>query len=568
MKSNRKTGMSIIAILTVIVMIALLSVSCKPQETLEGFNITTFNSDIVIKRVDGQEPLNMPYRYALPLLGSVASMKEEIADVNISSVRCELNNKGLHLSNYENILADPKSSDAKRDIDAIKYCKGVTTLSGIIADKYDSTVIFYEGCSADMLAEFREKYAIIPSTLSKHIKQGLSDTDKIFYLINSETNGSESFRIIGEYTTNSKYDALYLSFSGFGRVVAGVQGDVPDFIDCMEIDVNEGKDLTNLVDFLNWFFADFNVLSQYEKRINRLNEPYPYMFVNTAGIKPILIEEDTNFKKNIITVSRIDEKSDLMMSHLYGDALVNEYREYSQYISDINISTGIKGVNPADYPTGTKYQPYGLKLVPLGMQQDKVWMSLNVPPFHKAVTSISEIKRDKQGCEIYFYGNYRNRDLVKQREQDYYEKATKRGGAMKGYAIIPAPMFEAIRHYHYTDQQVLELCPTKEGTPGTTLYVAFTAIGYYKLPEGSQDAYDVIYITYYGNNDKYKLDAFKDEHIESITIETRSDADMEALTRYLRKYFAPKETAAEYSGSKNELGLDYEYCYTILKNVD
>lgn len=353
-----------------------------------------------------------------------------------------------------------------------------------------------------------------------------------------------------------------------GKVAKGAQIDIPDYIDCMEIDVNEGKDLSGLISVLNNYFADYNVLSQYEKRINRFNERYPYMFVNTAGIKPVLIEEDTNFKKNIITVSRIDEKSDLMMSHLYGDALVKEYHEYSQYISDINIGTGIKGVNPADYPTGTKYQPYGLKLMPLGMQQDRVWMSFNVPPYHKAVTSISEIKRDKQGCEIYFYGNYRNRDLVKQREQDYYEKATRRGGDMKGYAIIPAPMFEAVQHYIMTSQQVLELCPTKEGTPGTTLYVAFTAIGYYELPEGSRDAYDVIYITYYGNNDKYKLDAFKDEYIESITIETRSDADMEALTRYLRKYFAPKETAAEYSGSKNGLGLDYEYCYTIKEKAD
>ena len=78
----------------------------------------------------------------------------------------------------------------------------------------------------------------------------------------------------------------------------------------------------------------------------------------------------------------------------------------------------------------------------------------------------------------------------------------------------------------------------------------------------------MIYITYYGNNDKYKLDAFKDEYIESITIETRSDADMEALTRYLRKYFAPKETAAEYSVSKNGLGLYYEYCYTIKEKAD
>ena len=566
MKSNRKTGMSIIAILTVIVMIALLSASCKPQETLEGFNITTFNSDIVIKRVDGQEPLNMPYRYAMPIIR--AGLSEEVIGINISSVRCKIGRKGLSMSGYEKILVEPDSSEVARVINSIDYCKGITTLSGIIADKNDSRITIYEGYNEELLLETSQNYAIIPSTLSKHINQELPDADKVFYVKNNETRGAEPFKIIGEYTTNKEHDALYLSFYGMGKVAKGAQIDIPDYIDCMEIDVNEGKDLSGLISVLNNYFADYNVLYQYEKMINRFNERYPYMFVNTAGIKPVLIEEDTNFKKNIITVSRIDEKSDLMMSHLYGDALVNEYREYSQYISDINISTGIKGVNPADYPTGTKYQPYGLKLMPLGMQQDRVWMSFNVPPYHKAVTSTSEIKRDKQGCEIYFYGNYRNRDLVKQREQDYYEKATRRGGDMKGYAIIPAPMFEAVQHYIMTSQQVLELCPTKEGTPGTTLYVAFTAIGYYELPEGSRDAYDVIYITYYGNNDKYKLDAFKDEHIESITIETRSDADMEALTRYLRKYFAPKETAAEYSGSKNELGLDYEYCYTILKNVD
>jgi hypothetical protein len=557
--------MTVIAILTVIV-IALLSVSCKPQETLEGFNITTFNSDIVIKRVDGQEPLNMPYRYAMPIIR--AGLSEEVIGINISSVRCKIGRKGLSMSGYEKILVEPDSSEVTRVINSIDYYKGITTLSGIIADKNDSKITIYEGYNEELLLETSQNYAIIPSTLSKHINQELSDSDKVFYVKNNETRGAEPFKIIGEYTTNKEHDALYLSFYGMGKVAKGAQIDIPDYIDCMEIDVNEGKDLSGLISVLNNYFADYNVLSQYEKRINRFNERYPYMFVNTAGIKPVLIEEDTNFKKNIITVSRIDEKSDLMMSHLYGDALVKEYHEYSQYISDINIGTGIKGVNPADYPTGTKYQPYGLKLMPLGMQQDRVWMSFNVPPYHKAVTSISEIKRDKQGCEIYFYGNYRNRDLVKQREQDYYEKATRRGGDMKGYAIIPAPMFEAVQHYIMTSQQVLELCPTKEGTPGTTLYVAFTAIGYYELPEGSRDAYDVIYITYYGNNDKYKLDAFKDEYIESITIETRSDADMEALTRYLRKYFAPKETAAEYSGSKNGLGLDYEYCYTIKEKAD
>ena len=58
-----------------------------------------------------------------------------------------------------------------------------------------------------------------------------------------------------------------------------------------------------------------------------------------------------------------------MMSH-YMHALVKEYHEYSR-INDINIGTGIK-VLIRRLPTGTKYQPYGLKLMPLGMQQDRV----------------------------------------------------------------------------------------------------------------------------------------------------------------------------------------------------
>ncbi|MDD4543695.1 MAG: hypothetical protein PHY13_08005, partial [Clostridia bacterium] len=185
-----------------------------------------------------------------------------------------------------------------------------------------------------------------------------------------------------------------------------------------------------------------------------------------------------------------------------------------------------------------------------------------------AITSISEIKSDKRNSEIYFYGNYTNKGLVVQREEDYRNRATLNGGAMEGYAIVPAPMFEAIRHYMSTDQQVLELCATDENNPNNRLYVAFTAIGYYELPEDSTDQYDVIYITYVGNNNKYKKEAYKNEYIESITIETRSDADMESLTRYLRQYFAPSDGASEYIGSINELGLKYEYCYTIKENVD
>ncbi|HPY98783.1 MAG TPA: hypothetical protein PLZ06_07045, partial [Clostridia bacterium] len=60
----------------------------------------------------------------------------------------------------------------------------------------------------------------------------------------------------------------------------------------------------------------------------------------------------------------------------------------------------------------------------------------------------------------------------------------------------------------------------------------------------------------------------KNEYIEAITIETRSDTDIAELIKYLKQYFAPSDEVASYSGSKNELGLEYEYCYTVTKNVN
>ena len=68
MEKMKKTGITI-AILIVIVITALLSVSCdSSKKLLEGFNTTTFNSDIAIRRVDGQEPLNMPYKNAMLIM--------------------------------------------------------------------------------------------------------------------------------------------------------------------------------------------------------------------------------------------------------------------------------------------------------------------------------------------------------------------------------------------------------------------------------------------------------------------------------------------------------------------
>ncbi|HPY99058.1 MAG TPA: hypothetical protein PLZ06_08455 [Clostridia bacterium] len=568
MVNKRKTCMTIIAVLIVIVLIALFSVSCKKvQDPLAGFNVTTFNSDIVIKRVDGKEPLNMPYRYSMALLAKRLVFRNEIAGINISSVKYEISDTGLRLYNYKGMLVDADSSAVNEVIDSIKYCKGVTTLSGIIADKEDCKIKFYEGCSAYMLVDNLRDYAIIPSTLNEHINKGLSDSEKVFSIMNPKTFGTVQFEIIGEYTTKNRQDALYLSFAGLSRAVAGVQRDAVDHIECMEIDVNEEKDLTDLTYFLSGLFADYNMLSQYKNRINELNEPYPYMFVNTAGMQPIVLTEETDLKKNIITVTRIDGQKYLEMSHVYADALVKGYYKYSEYIRDIVISTGIKGVSRENYP------PYGLHVTADGVFE-RDWKDycsekgIKEPPYHQAITSVSEIKSNKKNCEIFFYGNYTNRDLVMQREEDYRVFGTTRGGHIKGYAIVPAPMYEAARKHKSTRYQIIELFAKDGYDHYRKLFVGFKVIGYYKLPEDSTDEYDVVYISYVGNNDKYEKEAYKNEYIESIVIETDCDADMDSLTRYLRKFFAPEDAAEEYKGSKNELGLEYEYCYTIQKNVD
>lgn len=77
-----------------------------------------------------------------------------------------------------------------------------------------------------------------------------------------------------------------------------------------------------------------------------------------------------------------------------------------------------------------------------------------------------------------------------------------------------------------------------------------------------------IYFTYAGYNDRYKLKQFKNEYIEAITIETKSDTDITQLVKYLERYFVPSDNTAKYSKEKNVLGLEYEYCYTITNKAN
>ncbi|HNZ41603.1 MAG TPA: hypothetical protein PKJ65_06925, partial [Clostridia bacterium] len=111
MEKKRKSS-----VILIIAMLILL-VSCNKN----SFDVTTFNSDITIKRSDAQEPLNIPYRYSKALLDKRTVYSKEITDINISSVAYEISDTGLCLHNYEEVLKDPESDKTAEVIDSIKY---------------------------------------------------------------------------------------------------------------------------------------------------------------------------------------------------------------------------------------------------------------------------------------------------------------------------------------------------------------------------------------------------------------------------------------------------------------
>ena len=96
------------------------------------------------------------------------------------------------------------------------------------------------------------------------------------------------------------------------------------------------------------------------------------------------------------------------------------------------------------------------------------------------------------------------------------------------------------------------------------VYSEFKPIGEYV----TTDKYDTIYLTYVGYNEKYVIEPYKSEYIESIVIETKKDIDITPFLEYLEKYFAPADNAEKYKGKDNELGLAYEFCYTWIESID
>ncbi len=570
MVKKKKTGLIITITVIVLAVVAALLFLFRNRLfcNIGHFNVTTFNSDIVIKRSDAQEPLNMPYRYSKALLDKRLVFREEIERLNITTVRYEISKTGLALYNCKEVLKNPESGETKKVIESIKYCKGITALSGLKADKADSKITIYRGYSADLLEQSLHNYVIIPSTLSEHIDSQLSDNEKVLFLVNSGTSGLAYFTIIGEYETKHKHDTLYFSYSGLSNVVLGGKEDIVGHIDYMGIDINDKANLVKFSYFLSEYFADYNVLSQYEKRINKFNEPYQYMYVNNVDILPINLSEDSGFEKNIITVTGIDGNDNLQMSHVYGDALIEDYHKYSQYITDIIISTGVKGEDWSKYPLNVKIPCYGINFGGYGLEGFYVKYTeyyqshgMDSPWYHQAVTSVREIKSMKKNCDITFYTNYTEKDLVVIRKEDYVEPKDHLDSGITGYAIVPKMIWESVRNHPDIDYQIIRLFeqPKKDDNPSDRMRFGFKVIGYYETADES----DTVYVTYGGYNRKYVKEPFKNECIRSMIIETRSDADITPLLEYLEQYFAPATDTSKYAGKKNLLGMEYEYCYTI-----
>jgi hypothetical protein len=569
---RKKKAIVVIVIVIVIAVIAaaMLYIFRDSLFQKEDNNVvSSFNSDIVIKRMDTGESLNMSYKYAKSILDKRRTFIEEIANINISSVRYKMEENNIKWYTNEGFLVKDDTDKDREIIDAIKYCKGISALSGILSDREDCKIMLYEGYSEELLLKGYENCAIIPSSMSKYINKEIPDNEKVLFISDTYFGNTFYFTIIGEYKTKSEYDTLYVSYAGLTELIRARRTDIPNHVDSLELDVYENKDLTGLVNYLSQYFAEGSVYSEYEGRFNVYNEPYEFMYVHSLNIEPVVPLQDIIYANYEIIISRIDGKSDLEMSHVYSDALIEDYDKYSQHISDIVISTGVKGVNPDDYPTDSSepgYYNYPLYSIQMNFGfQSQFWNNYeDFPPFYQAVTGISEIKSMKKNCKVTLHFGYSSKDMIvpKQTDIDHY---------VKGYAVIPLPMHEANRNrFDYVNIIVrMNEAMAEYEESGRRIFSCrtiscFKVIGYYE----TTDKYDVIYITYAGSNEKYKLEPFENEHIESVTLWAQDDTDIKVLQGYLEQYFAPATDTSKYAGKKNALGRDYEYCYTIKSNAD
>jgi hypothetical protein len=180
--------------------------------------------------------------------------------------------------------------------------------------------------------------------------------------------------------------------------------------------------------------------------------------------------------------------------------------------------------------------------------------------FHQSVTGTSEIISNKSDCEIKFYGDYTEMDLTMPREEDCKNM-------IKGYAIVPTTCNDAFVGYNEGESGLTVTYSSRERDEKSNVPLImpiFKVIGEYV----TTDRYDTVYLTYKGYNEKYIIEEFKSEYIESIVIETKKDIDIRPFLEYIESLFAPADNAGEYADKNNILDIPYEFCYTMTKEME
>ncbi|HPY97744.1 MAG TPA: hypothetical protein PLZ06_01700 [Clostridia bacterium] len=276
-----------ILIFLLCITVMLLLVSCdKPRNNQENNKTVATehiyeqdNNRIVIKRIDGSSPLKMSNKYADKIIEDEGLYRNEISKVIISTAGIEESHDsmawGLNTDDWANMDAD----DALDIFKAIKCFKGITDISTIYSDKKDVTVTIYDRFSNVSLTDPLYAYTIIPSSLTKFVKLDLALNDtSMTFSHKANSRAVSCFRIMGEYKTDNEYDTIYASYPHITKIIKKSETDMSEYIDSIEIELNEGKDYTNLIEYLKGYFADANALDEYQGKTNKFDEPYLYEF--------------------------------------------------------------------------------------------------------------------------------------------------------------------------------------------------------------------------------------------------------------------------------------------------
>ena len=561
-KISKKTLWIIIASIVVVVVVAVGLIVFK-DDLFKSEEV--FQSDIVIKRTDGQESLEMPLEYADILIKNVSFFKDYLVGLKISTSNLDVGQSGIRWGTGPGIFMNLGEKKALKAVEVLKYCKGITDVSTISIDKKRASITYYEGFSADTFSDNSANnslgYMIIPSSMSRYLSKELAGEDRFMYIkLPDDSSFGSQYVIIGEYKTKSEYDTMYVTYPQLSKQFKNDNENMDVFIDSMEIDVYEEKDLTKYIDFLGRYFADGNNLGLYENKLNKFDEPYKYHFAHSLDMQTTPVESPTdtalnptaspdtnspsvyNNELNIITISRIDGNVNLKLPHMYADELLKGYETYKKYITGISISSETLLFKDDNVELGWSTEYFDLTIRP----------PVITPKYYKAITSLNEIKKEKSDVEITFYGDYTCEDLISPEVE----------GHTKGLAIIPAKLAATLKEGFKDAGDVLSFYNSSQGQ--VLFYAEFRIIGEYITTDDS----DTVYLSYSGYNEKYKDEQHKDDYLDSIVIETKKDMDITPFINYLERFFADKTKLEKFEGRENDFSVEYEFCYDRTKATD